>query len=171
MLSGAGDGGRQQLLQLVADHKARREGDHQAAREERTPPRKTRPVDPPTPPMTGRAGPRADLPAAGDTAADEWLEGAKTKDPYMNSPSLAGAMPSPTATRSRTKPTAPRTPIKAHTKPAQASTSRQAGGEKLEERRAVALEAAMRIDEDDSVAALAPGGAGGGQDLPAREVD
>ncbi|CAE6930722.1 unnamed protein product [Symbiodinium sp. CCMP2592] len=78
------------------------------------------------------------------------LEGAMQGDPYMTSPSLAGAMPSvPETRRSRPRSTAPRTAIKSVGKdPGPANTGGASLAEKLDRKRQQAADA-ISIEEDE----------------------
>ena len=172
-----GEDGRQRLLKVVAEHRAQknREQAERAGAGTRTPPRRERPAEAMTPPPRDR--PLATRPD-GDRAAeaDAWLEGARDKGPFPASPTLAGAMPSPTTKpSSRPRATNPRTPVKTHTKPPPPQSSRSSLADKLSEKRAAALEGAagpMFVEsEDEVVASLGQGEPERGKDVPPTEVD
>eukprot|EP00439_Symbiodinium_sp_Y106_P049122 s2048_g6.t1 len=124
-----------------------------AQAEARTPPRRERAPEPVTPPTRDRpAKPTTGAEKDHGTDADAWLEGAKDKGPFPASPTLAGAMPSPSKAPSRPRATNPRTPVKTHTKPAQTQPSRTSLADKLNERRAAARGSAggpMLVESED----------------------
>eukprot|EP00439_Symbiodinium_sp_Y106_P018568 s499_g2.t1 len=170
-----GEDGRQRLLRVVAEHRAQknREQAERAGAGTRTPPRRERPAEAMTPPPRDR--PLATRPD-GDRAAeaDAWLEGARDKGPFPASPTLAGAMPSPTTKpSSRPRATNPRTPVKTHTKPPPPQSSRSSLADKLSEKRAAALEGAagpMFVEsEDEVVASLGQGEPERGKDVKLSE--